>query len=172
MNSRIALRPPFHECHSMRLLLLACAVMALIPEISVGGNNARTASIAESLPEWIWATGDNTSFDVILSRSFTCEQSITEALLQLAADFASCSVALNGTTVAAVDNYGPLLNLDVAPYLKLGDNSIQLSAKSTAGPAAIALSLKIFAGEDVTQVVTDSTWNARTNFAVSSGKVN
>ena len=156
----------------MRLLLLACAVMALIPEISVGGNNTRTASIAESLPEWIWATGDNTSFDVILSRSFTCEQSITEARLQLAADFASCSVALNGTTVAAVDNYGPLLNLDVAPYLKLGDNSIQLSAKSTAGPAAIALSLKIFAGEDVTQVVTDSTWNARTNFAVSSGKVN
>ncbi len=149
----------------MRPLHAVCILAALIPEISADGDES------QRLPEWIWAAAADTQREVTLSRSFSCEQSITEARLQVASEFAACSVTLNGRPVVTLDDYGPLLNLDVAQYLRLGNNTIQIRAKSIAGPAAIAVSLEIHAGASVSHIVSDTSWKAQRSFAVSSGQV-
>lgn len=149
----------------MRPLQALCILAALIPEISVYGDEA------VRLPEWIWAGDADTHREATLCRSFSCEQSITEARLQLASEFAACSVTLNGKPIVALDDYGPLLNLDIVQYLKLGNNTIQIRAKSIAGPAAIAASLEIHAGESVSQIDSDASWKAQRSLVVSSGHV-
>ncbi len=145
----------------MRSLLVALAFSGLFTLPGIYGKEELEGP-RKSRPEWIWAANTQ-SHEVTLERQFTCVDSITEASLQLAADFTACSLVLNGKTVAILDDYGPMLNLDVAPYLKLGLNRIQTTATSKDGPAAIALSLRLTAGKQITRIRSDSSWSGRSD---------
>lgn len=144
----------------MRRFISVCIVAALIPEISCDASDAAE----ETLPNWIWA-GESDATRVTFRKQFQCEGSITESRLQVTADFAAYTVALNGQTIATVDDYGPLLNLDVAAYLKLGENSIVIKAVRSSGPAAVAVQLNVFAGDEVVRIASDAEWQSRPSSA-------
>jgi putative heme-binding domain-containing protein len=118
---------------------------------------------ADDLPQWISIPQHHTSAgEITLSRGFECEDAVNQARLKMAADFASCSVVLNGQAVVTVDDFGPLIDIDVAPHLKRGSNTIQLVVRRSAGPSAVAFQLQIIGDNKPSEsIVSDSAWRAR-----------
>jgi putative heme-binding domain-containing protein len=130
-----------------------------------------TEPSADMAPQWIWAAGDRQSGqNVVFSHDFQLPSAFTEARLRLSADYAACSVFLNGESVAVLDAFGPHLDMDVTRFLRRHDNNVRIHGRGTDGPSAIALSLQIATGgAAVRSVVTDSTWLAKVGDAASSG---
>lgn len=146
----------------MNLLFAVCGVMVVAWVSPVSAQLSEAP--ANQDPEWIWGSSDrHQSRTVVMTRMFSCDAAIVEAQLRLAADFTSCSVALNGRTVATVDDYGPMLNLEVADALKLGANTMEVTAKNQYGPPAVAVSLQIrFVDDSVQRIVSNARWKTRT----------
>ena len=132
-----------------------------------------TEPSADKAPQWIWAAGDRHSGqNVVFSHDFRLPSAFTEARLRLSADFAACSVFLNGESVAVLDAFGPHLDMDVTRFLRRRDNTVRIHAQGTDGPCAIAISLQIATdGAAVRSVVTDSTWLAKVDDAAKSGTI-
>lgn len=144
--------------HAICLLLLAQCLSGAVPALLADEN--------EPVPHWIWGeNGHRRLQSVVLARTFPVTGPIAAARLRLTADFADCSLYLNSIPVARVDNFGPALDLDVAQYLRSGqDNTIELRATGSAGPAAIALSLTVSAdGKTEQTLVTNASWTLRDN---------
>lgn len=129
-----------------------------------------TVRSADQAPEWIWADDDRHGCrDVVFSFVFDAPTAFSEARLRLFADFAGCSVSLNGRLVAAADDFGPHLDLDITNFLRRHENTVRVRAQGSDGPSAIALSLQITTeGTAIKSFVTDSSWLAHADDTTTS----
>lgn len=92
-------------------------------------------------PQWFLAR-DLSPLDRI-TRSFKTP-AIQAGTLKLAGDFCRTRLQINSETVAILEPYTQTLDMDVTPFLKLGDNRIDIVVEPISGaPAAVALELKI-----------------------------
>ena len=93
-------------------------------------------------PDWIWLAKErHADTAAVFTREFSIGTRPPTAKLRAIAEFASITVVINGRTLAEAEAYGPLIELDAAPFLKAGKNTVTLRARSVAGPAAVALQL-------------------------------
>ncbi|MGH7139491.1 MAG: hypothetical protein ACREHD_27410, partial [Pirellulales bacterium] len=94
-----------------------------------------------------------------MSKTFAIDQAVQRAELELAADFCTATVTLNGWPVISVEPYCPLQVVDVTRHLERGRNELAVLATPAAGPAAVAVSLT-FESQDrsVTTITSDETW--------------
>ncbi len=157
------------------ILALILSMIAITQEAS--GEDAGR------IPEWIWGDEDRSPAGrtVTFGRTFEVSGQALRTSLQIAADFCRCDVLLNDHRVAAVDNFGPWLDLEVSDILRVGENRIELTAVSSDGPTAIACSLEVTGHDGDEPVVrSDSDWDVqltdpagdlRRGTAVSFGRV-
>ncbi|MEO2013129.1 MAG: PQQ-dependent sugar dehydrogenase [Fuerstiella sp.] len=129
-----------------------------------------TVPPADRAPEWIWANDDRHGRrNVVFSYAFDAPAAFSEARLRLFADFAGCSVSLNGQSVVAVDDFGPHLDLDITNFLRRHKNTIRVRAQGSDGPSALAMSLQITTdGAAMKSIVTDSSWLVHVDDAATS----
>ncbi|HEV7282961.1 MAG TPA: c-type cytochrome [Pirellulaceae bacterium] len=138
------------------------------------GMTVRSAALAAALlslpmtgvaetPHWIWGAEERSA-----GQRFTFVRPVelagrpASATLDVACDFATCRLRLNGETLAKLDEYGPWLTLDVTDRLRPGRNLLDAECTAGEGPAALALSLRIeLADGTAIEVVTDESWNAK-----------
>ena len=64
------------------------------------------------------------------------------------ADFANVQLGINGKPVAVAEMFGPVIELDVRPWLHPGKNTISLRSISHLETPAVALELVIVDIED------------------------
>lgn len=122
------------------------------------------------LPHWIWSeAADRDEF--ALHHSFEIVSAVHEAELMLAADFAACSVRINGRPAGRLDNFGPLLEADITGLLKQGRNEIRLVCMPAEGPSAVALSVDVSAASTQQRIVSDATWTVTDGVTGESGRV-
>jgi putative heme-binding domain-containing protein len=151
----------------MRIPPLLAAV-AFVVILGVGALSASAQSTVENseikaAPDWIWSSVRRSPDQIVeFKKSFDLRERISEAHLQLAADFTDFVITLNGIRLTRLDDYGPGLNLEVTDQLLPGRNMIQFRCRSSEGPSAIAATLTV-AGSQATKTVlrTDSTWRCR-----------
>ncbi|MEO1983217.1 MAG: hypothetical protein ABGZ23_07485 [Fuerstiella sp.] len=129
-----------------------------------------TVPPTDKAPEWVWVNDDwHGHRNVVFSYAFDAPAAFSEARLRLFADFADCSVSLNGQSVVAVDDFGPHLDLDVTDFLRQHENTVRVHAQGSDGPSAIALSLQITTdGMAMKSIVTDSSWLAHVDGTATS----
>ena len=121
----------------MRRLVTAC-LLILFAQAACAQDAASklTAIPILVMPEWIWQTGDRKAGqETTLSTEFELGARIVHAKLKLAADYCAVKLLINGRPVAAIDAYGPWLELDVTNHIRSGKNQLRLEAKSIEGPA-------------------------------------
>ena len=155
----------------MRMLITLWLVVTSANSVTAfQENSAPTGPAAEQAQQWIWISDDrNGCQNIVLSRAIRVPEAFSEARLRLSADFAACSVLLNGETVAAVDAFGPHLDLDITNFLRRHDNTLRVRAQGTDGPSAIALSLQVTTdGVVMKSIVTDSSWLASVDDTATS----
>lgn len=100
--------------------------------------------LVATAPDWIWISKDRRADTAaVFTREFTIAARPPTARLRAIADFASIKVVLNGQTLAEAEPYGPLIELNAAPFLKAGKNTISIHARAATGPAAVALQLDL-----------------------------
>ena len=147
----------------MRMLITFAMIVTSADSVTAfQENNAPADPAAGEAQEWIWISDDrNGCQNIVLSHVFRVPATFSEARLRLSADFAACSVLLNGETVAAVDAFGSHLDLDITSFLRRHDNTVRVRAQGIDGPSAIALSLQVMSdGAVMKSIVTDSSWMA------------
>lgn len=131
--------------------------------VSASDETSETQSESATAPDWIWLSARRSHNQIAEFRtSFDLRERVSEAHLQLAADFTDCEITLNGTRLTRLDDYGPWLNLEVTDQLQRGRNVIQFRCRSSEGPSAIAATLTL-AGIQETKTVlwSDSSWECR-----------
>ena len=120
------------------------------------------ASPLFSLPHWVWKTERQAGSQLVLQHTFNAAPGFRSAHLRVVADFATARLSINGKPAGTAEPYGRVLELDVAGFLKPGDNKVSLSCRSVGGSPAIALQLDIVDGGGRRQVVsTTPQWKAR-----------
>lgn len=145
----------------MRMLITSLLVVTSAHSVSAFQEKNQPADLtADEVPEWIWASnGRDGRQHVVLSHVFRVPTAFSEARLRLSADFAACSVLLNGDVVAELDAFGPHLDLDITSFLRRHDNTVRVCAQGTDGPSAIALNLQITTeGVTMNSIVTNASW--------------
>jgi putative heme-binding domain-containing protein len=144
---------------SLGLLLFYCADITQIVATEPAGG-----------PQWIWAEGKRYAGQhVALLKSFVVEKPIRSATVRAFADFNHMVIALNGKREVVIEDYSHPVEEDVVELLQPGENKLEISATSSAGPSAVALSLEITFDDGTTQtIVTDSTWQTLNGNAVAT----
>ena len=109
---------------------------------------------------WIWSqTVRTATTPADFHQSFSVKQAVTSAILRSAAESTAIDVSLNGSLLAEIEPYDPLIQLDVTDRLKVGDQQLIVRGSSVRGPAAFFLQLDlIFADGSRQSIVTDETW--------------
>lgn len=128
----------------------------------LGVASSQDSAAAPKPPEWIWHSGDRSGNSRShVSRKFLADGTVTEARLRLATDFCHSDIAMNGTTIAKLDAYGPWLDIDATDHIRRGENRIEIRSRGTAGPSAVALSLMVrFADGKQRLIQTDASWQS------------
>jgi len=114
-------------------------------------------------PRWVWvADVDRDSRSVAkVQRSFVIPQASQRARLRATSDFATLSIVINGRSIATLEPYDPLIEIDVARYLNAGPNTLIASAVGVPGPSAIAVSLEVLMKDHEPIVIqTGQDWGA------------
>ena len=110
-----------------------------------------------ALPHWIWKA-DKTK-NISLKQSFQAPEKIKSAHMRMIADFANVQLGINGKPVAVAEMFGPVVELDVRPWLHPGKNTISLQSISHLETPAVALELVIVDIEDKkTTIATSPQW--------------
>src|SRR5262245_51156773 len=131
-----------------------------LPLLAAACLTARLAA-ADALPHWIWTaeTSEPAGGRAQLDYSFTAPSAVQSASLRLLADFCVAGVSINGRPVAAIEPYGPALDVEVTAAIRAGQNEISIQAAAVPGPAAVALRLSVVAPDGTRQtIVTDAQW--------------
>jgi putative heme-binding domain-containing protein len=155
------------ESESMRISPLLAAVIVVV--IFDGGALPASAQASDAkseleiLPDWIWLSARRSPNQVVEFRKrFDLRERVSEAHLNLAADFTDCEITLNGTRLTRLDDYGPWLNLEVTDHLRPGRNVIQLRCRSSEGPSVVAATLTMVGSQHTKTVLrTDALWECR-----------
>ncbi len=128
---------------------------------------------------WIWSQAERQRpIAADFHKSFIVKQDVTSAVLRGVGESAGIDILLNGTMLAEVEPYDPLLHIDVTDRLRIGDHQLSVRGRSVPGPAAFFLQLDlVFADGSRQSIVTDGTWQVTsgavkaTSPAVSFGTV-
>lgn len=171
MASSFDSRPP-----AGRLRLVSCLLLGLI---WAGGNAAISAEPATRTPLWIAAEPPRFAATPVaepkpqrLVKRFSALGPIRSARLRIAADFCRASVSLNGRTTVLIEPFSPLVELDVSPLMRTGENEWAIELDDFCGPAAVCAGLRIDIGQpEPITCVTDSTWAAEPGSVVSFGPI-
>ena len=112
-------------------------------------------------PSWIWVDGRSDSGPaerVVVRREFQIDGEIKRAAVAATADN-HCEVIINGTKLAASDDWSQLATADAKSSLRQGMNVISISARNDGGPAGLIASLMIEQTSGTKQTVsTDASW--------------
>ena len=137
------------SCRLKRLWICGRARHVYTPRMAITRIVFTLALCAQSFlvaaaPDWIWSTKERRAdTPAVFTRDFSITTRPATARLRALADFASLAVTINGRIVGEAEAYGPWIELDAAPFLKVGKNTLTLRARSVAGPAAVALQLDL-----------------------------
>ena len=119
-------------------------------------------SFAASPVTWIWTDDDRRPNQTAFFRkTFEISKQVVTATIRAGADFNDMVVFLNGTRVGEVENYTSPLSVNVTGLLKDGDNLLEITCKTSPGPAAcyakLALAFRDGTGKSI---VSNETWRA------------
>ena len=125
-------------------------------------DDAVSADRSFGTAQWIWSKIERKDgLAPAFQKTFDIAGPIDRAELRVAADFATLQVRLNQQPVGAVDNYSYPQAFDVAAQLRVGENRLDLGAKGSPGPSAVALLLDIVLKDGSRQtIVSDDSWHA------------
>ena len=147
----------------LSVAVVVCLAATSLPSSEDGHVGRVTSGQGRSgLPIWIWATTQRErEQSVVMRNSLVLPQRATRASLRVWADFNTCQVLLNGDAVLHLDDYGPLVEIDVTDAVIAGRNTIELRCVSSAGPAAVAASLdvRLVSGQQLS-LQTNTDWQA------------
>ena len=112
-------------------------------------------------PQWIWAAGPRDSAQrIYLRKEFSISQRVVKAEFCGAADFTDAVVSLNGHALGEIANYSIPLRTEVARWLNNGSNVLVVACRSSDGPSAVAIRLKLELGDGTQQfVLSDQSWS-------------
>ena len=137
------------------------SIVGLIAAVTLVAPASADPLVKRPQAEWIWdhhCRRPNAS--AYLYRSFPVGGPCTEARLSAVTDFASAEFRVNGTIVAACDDTGVPVHVDVTSYIQTGRNRLTVNARATDGPAAIGLRLDVTTSPDQRQtVISDARWS-------------
>ena len=110
--------------------------------------------------EWVWSPVlDVTANHAYLSKQFTIDKALQKATVHIAADFCHARLRLNGNDVALVEDYSPLVRIDVTRFMRRGANEFAVVCRSGDGPSAIALVLELAFNNGTRSVIaTNQSW--------------
>jgi putative heme-binding domain-containing protein len=146
-----------------KAILLTCAIVGLAWSLS----HAQEASTQQLQipPQWLDVQAAD---EVIASREFEIDAAVQQARIKIAADFCQVAMELNGRLAAVIEPYSETVELDVTPFMKLGNNRVALRASRQDGPAAIAMELAIDTPSGRERLVTDDSWQLVTGIKARS----
>ncbi len=99
--------------------------------------------------------------EVCLRTEFVVKSEVTKARLLLLADFCRTSIFVNGSPVATVPPYDPLIEVDLKDAVKAGSNVVTFCCRSVDGPSAVAAELEVvYPNGSRDSILTDRTWLA------------
>ncbi|MDB5335066.1 MAG: Cytochrome c [Planctomycetaceae bacterium] len=140
----------------------ANAVIAVILVVASLSNAANADDTT-----WIWSHAKReVAAAAKFHKSFAVKQGVTSAVLRGVGESAGIEVSLNGSLLAEIEPYDPLLQIDVTDRLRIGDHQLVVRGRSIPGPAAFFLQLDLaFADGSRQSIVTDTTWQVTSGVA-------
>lgn len=113
-------------------------------------------------PKWVWTDAESPrSREAFFRRTFDVTGEVTAAELTGVADFCRIDLYLNGERVGEIADFSPKFQIDVTDQIGSGRNVLAVGARSHAGPAAIALRLRLKFRDGSEQFyITDEDWRA------------
>ncbi|MFT5122660.1 MAG: putative heme-binding domain-containing protein [Kiritimatiellia bacterium] len=112
------------------------------------------ASAAE--PMWIWKAGKITTEKANFKKSFALEALPKKASIKVTCDN-SFNLSINGKAIASSSEWQSPIKMDVAKYLKVGENELTVQASNEGAMGGFILSLDMAKQ----RVVTDKSWMAQ-----------
>jgi hypothetical protein len=110
-------------------------------------------------PEWIWATENRSENQIAVLRKSFSVHNTQRAVLRAVTDFCDAKVSINGKRAAFVENYGPLVEMDVTTFLRDGDNEIMAVCHGDAAAPAVSFEIEFTDKRGaVRSVASDATW--------------
>lgn len=119
--------------------MIRCALSLLLVAASLA---------AQDTPEWMWIEkgGDGPrvfGHEFILENPAEFFAETERIALRVTADFAAVDVQVNGTTIAEIEPYDPIIEYEIADFLVEGLNRIELIAHPVEGPSAVAAMMPV-----------------------------
>ncbi len=124
-------------------------------------------------PDWIWCSETSARNEVVVFRkSFSVNTAISTATLQTVGESAAVQVLLDGRLLADLEPYDLIAQVDVTDLVSPGDHELTVRCRSVAGPSAFFLHLQLQSADKVVrEIATDTTWQCKSESAVSRGLV-
>ncbi len=127
-------------CFLIALLLALCAPHVLCADA----------------PQWIWSGESPRAGDApVFRRTFHLAVRPAAAPLRVLSEYAALELEINGRPAIQREPYEAMAELDAAPFLKAGTNTLTLRARAVTGPAAVALQLDL---SPTNAIVTGADW--------------
>jgi len=118
----------------------------------------RPAAPAGADPMWIWDRSPEAEEERFFRRSFPLDAVPAAASLVVACDN-HCRVFVNGEKVGGGDAWETPVRVNVAEWLRAGENVVAVHAWNDGGPAALAVRLAFGEGANETVIVSDGAWS-------------
>ncbi|MBI5091637.1 MAG: hypothetical protein HZB26_04240, partial [Candidatus Hydrogenedentes bacterium] len=111
---------------------------------------------------WIWTDTPADNQTVFLKKIFTLDAAPRAANLRAAVDD-SCTVTLNGHKFEEFSGWSQEhLFSGIEQWLKAGENTVEVEARNSTGPAGFVAELTLETGTGKRVIASDRTWEART----------
>ena len=130
--------------------------------VSLCLSHVGVAADDPSMPKWIWGRQDRSAGQqACLFTRFDLNDRVLRARLRGVADYCRATLYVNGQRVGGREPYGPVVDVDVADRLNVGQNTIGVCCRSIDGPSAVFLRLDLeFENRRQRTIRTDERWQA------------
>ncbi len=118
----------------------------------------RPAAPAGADPMWIWDRSPEAEEERFFRRVFPLDAVPAAASLVVTCDN-HCRLFVNGEKVGEGDAWETPVRVDVAKWLRAGENVVAVHAWNDGGPAALAVRLALGEGANETVIVSDGAWS-------------
>ncbi|QDU95356.1 DUF7133 domain-containing protein [Lignipirellula cremea] len=131
--------------------MMRTAILFLGLMLSLG---SATLAAESQPPHWIWSdVASHTPGTIAFRREFPVEKRIKTATLRTAAAYAELQLSLNGERLPDAEPYADPYEVDVAPLLHSGQNSLLLKANPVEGPSAFFFTLTLVDSDGVVTMI-------------------
>jgi len=110
-----------------------------------------------AVPQWLWDASAQDEEEVFFRRSFKLDAVPDKARLGISVDN-HCRIYVNGERAGKDDSWESPTTVDVAEYLKQGENVLAVHAWNDGGPAGMVARLAWSEGEQLRELVSDASW--------------